>query len=67
MMKALVVVALSLLMFGCSSDESDSRGETIGAEIADDYNEAMDKAEDVEAKLKEQQEELEKALRAQDP
>ena len=67
MMKALVVVALSLLMFGCSSDESESRGDTIGAEIADDYNAAMDKAEDVEAKLKEQQEELAKALRAQDP
>jgi len=67
MMKVLVVIAFSLLMSGCSSDESDSREETIGKEIADDYNAAMDKAEDVEAKLKEQQEKIEEALRTQNP
>ena len=66
-MKVLVVIAFSLLMSGCSSDESDSREETIGKEIADDYNAAMDKAEDVEAKLKEQQEKIEEALRTQNP
>lgn len=66
-MKTLVVVLLSLLMFGCSSGESESREETIGKEIADDYNAAMDKAQDVEAKLKEQQEKVEEALRTQDP
>jgi hypothetical protein len=67
-MKSLLVLALSLLMLGCSSGESDSRDETIGKEIADDYNRALDKAENVEALMQEQKEKMDEALKnAQDP
>jgi hypothetical protein len=62
-MKTLLVLAMSLLAFGCSSGESDSGDETIGKEIADDYNEAMDKAQDVERQLQEQKDKMEEALR----
>lgn len=72
MMKALVVFAISMLMFGCSSGDSDSREETIGKEIADDYNAAMDKAQNVENQVMEQKQKIDEALReaektAQDP
>lgn len=72
MMKALVVFAMSLLMFGCSSGDSDVREETIGKEIADDYNAAMDKAQNVENQVMEQKQKIDEALReaektAQDP
>lgn len=72
MMKALVVFAISLLMFGCSSGDSDVREETIGKEIADDYNAAMDKAQNVENQVMEQKQKIDEALReaektAQDP
>lgn len=71
-MKALVVFAMSLLMFGCSSGDSDVREETIGKEIADDYNAAMDKAQNVENQVMEQKQKIDEALReaektAQDP
>lgn len=71
-MKALVVFAISMLMFGCSSGDSDSREETIGKEIADDYNAAMDKAQNVENQVMEQKQKIDEALReaektAQDP
>lgn len=71
-MKTLLVLAMSLLVFACSSGDSDSGEETIGKEIADDYNEAMDKAQDVEKQLQEQKEKMDAALReaedaAQDP
>lgn len=72
MMKALIVFAMSLLMFGCSSGDSDVREETIGKEIADDYNAAMDKAQNVENQVMEQKQKIDEALReaektAQDP
>jgi hypothetical protein len=72
MMKALVVFAMSLFMFGCSSGDSDVREETIGKEIADDYNAAMDKAQNVENQVMEQKQKIDEALReaektAQDP
>jgi hypothetical protein len=71
-MKALIVFAMSLLMFGCSSGDSDVREETIGKEIADDYNAAMDKAQNVENQVMEQKQKIDEALReaektAQDP
>ena len=62
-MKTLLVLAMSLLVFGCSSGDSNSGDETIGKEIADDYNEAMDKAQDVERQLQEQKDKMEEALR----
>ena len=58
-MRILVILAFGLLAAGCggSSDE-----ETVGKEIADDYNEAMDKAREVEDKMQEHKEEIDKAL-----
>ncbi len=47
-MKTLFLLALSLVLFGCSSGESDEREETVGAEIAAGYNEQMEKARQVE-------------------
>ncbi len=58
-MKTLVILAIGLVFAGCggSSDE-----DTVGKEIADDYNEAMDKAREVEGKLQENKEEIDKAI-----
>ena len=49
---------------GSSEDESSDKdsNDTIGAEIAEDYNKAMDKARDVERKLQEQQKNLDDAV-----
>jgi hypothetical protein len=62
-MRALLVFTISLLMLGCSSGETDSRDETIGKEIADDYNAAMDKAKNVENQVMEQKQKMDDALR----
>jgi len=68
MMKILLVLAMSLLAYGCSSDDSDTREETIGKEIADEYNAAMDKAQNVEDLMQEQKDKMDEALKeAQDP
>ncbi len=58
-MKTLVILAIGLVFAGCggSSDE-----DTVGKEIADDYNEAMDKAREVEDKLQKNKEEIDKAV-----
>ncbi len=64
-MKILLAVILSMLVFACSSDEPEEleeRAETIGKEIADDYNQALDRAKEVELKLQEQKEAIDKAL-----
>ncbi len=61
------LLAASLAFVACggsSGDESserDSNG-TVGAEIAEDYNKAMDKAKDVERQLQEQQKKLDDAV-----
>jgi len=68
MMRILLVLAMLLLAYGCSSDDSDTREETIGKEIADDYNAAMDKAQNVEDLMQEQKEKMDEALKEdQDP
>ena len=48
-MKTLIILAFGLVFAGCggSTDE-----ETVGKEIADDYNEAMEKARQVEEEKK---------------
>ena len=63
MMKTLLVLAMSLFAFACSSGDSDSREETIGKEIADDYNAAMDQAQNVENQVMEQKQKIDEALR----
>lgn len=58
-MRTLIIFAIGLVLAGCggSSDE-----ETVGKEIADDYNEAMDKAREIEDKLQKHKEEIDKAV-----
>ncbi len=58
-MRTLVILATVLVFAGCggSSDE-----DTVGKKIADDYNEAMDKARAVEKELKEHAEDIDKAI-----
>ena len=56
---AINLVAL-LLVVGCgSSSDSD---ETIGKEIAEDYNRALDDAAAVEEQLQQQQRQIEEAI-----
>ncbi len=61
------LLAASLVFVACggsSGDESDDgdSNDTVGAEIAEDYNRQMDKAKDVERKLQEQQKNIDDAI-----
>jgi len=62
-----LLLAASLAFVACGgssgdeSSDSDSN-DTVGAEIAEDYNKAMDKAKDVERILQEQQKKLDDAV-----
>lgn len=58
-MRILIILAIGLVFAGCGSSSDE---DTVGKEIADDYNEAMDKARDVEEQLKEHAEDIEKAV-----
>ncbi len=62
-----LLLAASLTIVACggsSGDESSEKdsNDTIGAEIAEDYNRAMDKAKDIERQLQEQQKNLDDAV-----
>ncbi len=58
-MKTLITIGAVILLAGCGGSSEEN---TIGKEIADDYNEAMDKARAVEEELKEHAKEIEKAV-----
>ena len=58
-MRTLVILAAAIFIAGCGGT---SEEDTVGKEIADDYNEAMDKARAVEEELREHAEELNKAV-----
>ncbi len=58
-MRALVIFAAAIVIAGCGGS---SEEDTVGKEIADNYNEAMDKARAVEEELKERAEALDKAV-----
>lgn len=62
-MKLLCSLLVSFCLLGCSSGEPDKREDTVGKEIADDYNRAMQKAQDVEIELQNQKQKMEEALR----
>ena len=65
-MKKLILLATSLVLFGCGSGERDERAvreETVGKQIADDYNRSMQKARDVEIQLEDSKQRMEEALR----
>ena len=62
-MKTLTMLAFALTLVACGSDEPEEREPTIGTEIADDYNEAMDKAREVENQVMEHKEKIDAALK----
>ena len=59
-MKYLTLCIALAFLAGCGSGNDGK--ETIGKEIADDYNQAMDDAAAVEDQLKEQKEQMDKAI-----
>lgn len=68
-MKIIAAMLVAFCLFACSSGESDEsrqREDTVGKEIADDYNRAMQKAQDVEIELQYQKQKVEEALREAD-
>lgn len=66
----MIVLALTLTLVACGSDESaddttevvEERAPTVGKAIADDYNRAMDRAREVEDKVMEQKRKIDAAL-----
>ena len=64
-MKFMTMLAIALMLVACGSDKSDEAVEaepTVGKEIADDYNRAMDKARAVEDQVMEQKRNIDEAL-----
>ena len=69
-MKILTMLLLALTLIACGSDESadgatevvEERAPTVGKEIADDYNRAMDRAKNVENQVMEQKRKIDAAL-----
>ena len=64
-MKFLPMLAIALMLVACGSDNSDQAVEaepTVGREIADDYNRAMDKARAVEEQAMQQKQKIDEAL-----
>jgi len=59
-MKLWIALMTLLVVAACGSD--DAGEETIGKEIADDYQQAMDEAAAVEQQLQEQKERMDQAI-----
>ena len=67
-MKFITTLAIALMLVACGSDNSDQAVEaepTVGKEIADDYNRAMDQARAVEEQAMEQKRKIDEALNVQ--
>ncbi len=65
-MKFMTTLAIALMLVACGSDKSDeavAAEPTIGKEIADDYNRAMDKARAVEEQAMQQKQKIDEALK----
>ena len=63
------LILISLVISACSSGDSNAdadRDETVGAEIANDYNRQMQRARDVELQLDAQKRDLDAAIEASD-
>lgn len=64
-MKILTMLAIALTLVACGSDEAREEAEpTVGKEIADDYNRALDEARAVEEQVMEQKKKIDEALKA---
>ncbi len=61
---SLFLVTASLTIAGCGGDSGDESedNDTVGAEIAEDYNRQMDKARDIESQLLESKQNIDDAL-----
>lgn len=69
-MKYVLLVSMAWLAAACSTGESDdvkvqSDGETVGAEIASDYNRQMNRARNVEIQLEDHKRDLDEAIEKQ--
>lgn len=73
-MKTAILTTFFLLVAACSAGESDevsvrsepgSEAETVGAEIARDYNRQMNRARDVEIQLDDHKRDLDAAIEKQ--
>ncbi len=65
-MKILTMLALALMLVACGSDKSEEAVEaepTVGKEIADEYNRALDKARAVEDQAMQQKQKIDEALK----
>ena len=61
-MKILLSLLGLLALSGCTSEETEEVRDTVGKQVADDYNAAMDKARNVEDELLEQKKKMDDAL-----
>ncbi len=67
-----VMLSMGLMLVGCGGDTSDDEstdsapGDTVGAEIAEDFNKSMDKARDIEEKLQDSKESIDAAVEEAD-
>ncbi len=61
----LLAISLTFVACGGSSDDSseESKNDTVGAEIAEDFNRSMDRAKDVEQKLLDSKTNIDEALK----
>ncbi len=64
-MKTVMLILVSLFAAACSG-ESEQREDTVGKEIADDYNRQMQRAREVEVRLQESVDRVEDALQQSD-
>ncbi|MDE0754379.1 MAG: hypothetical protein OSB26_06990 [Woeseiaceae bacterium] len=63
-MNKIIFLIATLFLCACSTDSEDeaSSSTTVGAEIADDYNNAVDKARAVEDQVMDQKRKLDEAV-----
>ena len=62
-MRILALATLFFALSGCGSEQSEEpREPTVGAEIANDYNRQMQKAQNVELQLEEQKAAIDAAI-----
>ena len=67
-----IMLSMGLMLVGCGGDTSEDEsadsapGDTVGAEIAEDFNKSMDKAREVEEILQDSKESIDAALEEAD-
>jgi ABC-type glycerol-3-phosphate transport system substrate-binding protein len=67
-----VMLSMGLMLAGCGGDTADDEstdsapGDTVGAEIAEDFNKSMDKARDIEEKLQDSKDAIDAAVEEAD-